>query len=147
MIIVLLNLLLLLLYFAVDDVPTEMWVIRYGIRDGVCAATSIKWKDLGHELLDREYHKELSIIETNYRFDVRTQFSKMFNKWTQTAPRASWRQLINALYKIGLTTLAKDVEQRLQPMKEHDGPVVPELPSGQQHQPDQVSPDKGMEVV
>ncbi|XP_065915423.1 uncharacterized protein [Dysidea avara] len=123
-----------------DDVPTELWVTRYGVRDGVCAAGNIKWKDLGHELLDREYHKELGIIETNHPFDVRARFSKMFNKWIQTTARASWRQLIKALFNIGLTALAKDVEQRLLPVRhDRDCLVVPEFPKSQPHQPDIVS--------
>ena len=141
-----------MLYFAVDDVPTELWVTRYGVRDGVCAAGNIKWKDLGHELLDREYHKELGIIETNHPFDVRARFSKMFNKWIQTTARASWRQLIKALFNIGLTALAKDVEQRLLPVRhDRDCLVVPEFPKSQPHQPDIVStttpPGKGMVFV
>ena len=42
----------------------------------------------------------------------------MFIKWRQRTPKASWKQLIEALNQIKLTQLASELEELLIPPKE-----------------------------
>ena len=66
-----------------------------------------KWYTLGVELLDGDT-AVLDVIETNYQSDD-DRCSRMFKKWLEMKPDASWSQLVTALNDIGLNTAADNV--------------------------------------
>ena len=73
--------------------------------DGV----TIKWYDIGVELLCSDDAVVLNVIRTNCPTDVTKCCTEMFNEWLQRVPDASWNQLAEALKKVGLNTAAKNV--------------------------------------
>ena len=73
------------------------------------AGVTIKWYDIGLELLDSDGAVVLNEIGTNYPTDVSKCCTEMFNEWLQRVPDASWNQLAEALKKVGLNTAAKDI--------------------------------------
>ena len=72
-----------------------------------------KWYDLGLELLETKYERELDIIEANYKTDVKTCCRQMFSKWLETQSDASWAQLIQAVTNIELNNVVCYIEQFL----------------------------------
>ena len=46
--------------------------------------------------------------------------SVMFKLWLERQPHATWRQLIDALYKVGLNKVADDLENLLRPAGEQE---------------------------
>ena len=93
---------------------------RYGrpsMRDlnkHVIPMVATRWYDLGLELLETQYERELEIIDTNYRNDVVTCCRKMFSKWLETqSDEASWDQLIQTVKNIELNDVANDIERLL----------------------------------
>ena len=68
---------------------------------------AIKWYTLGVELLGG-HTTELDVIETNYLSDD-DRCSRMFKKWLEMKPDASWSQLVIALKSIGLNFAADNV--------------------------------------
>ena len=80
----------------------------------VIPKVSIKWYDLGLELLEDEYEGELETIHKDYKADgSKTCCQKMFSKWLETRDGASWDQLIEAMRTIELNNVARDIEQLL----------------------------------
>ena len=67
-----------------------------------------KWYKLGVELLDSNT-SVLDVIETNYQSDD-DRCSRMFKKWLEMKPDASWSQLVAALNDIGLKSAANSVQ-------------------------------------
>ena len=61
---------------------------------------TIKWYELGVELLDNDVARKE--IEANHPNNVDTCCRKMFEKWLEVKPDASWSQLVIALNKIRL---------------------------------------------
>lgn len=74
-----------------------------------------KWYNLGVQLLDEGDVRELSTIETDYRGDVDACCTKMFERWLQIVPTASWDQLIKGLKapNIKLKKLASELMEML----------------------------------
>ena len=70
-----------------------------------------KWYDLGLELLETKYIRELDIIKANYRTDVKECCRQLFIKWLETRPDASWAQLIQAVKSIELHNAVCYIEQ------------------------------------
>jgi len=68
-----------------------------------------KWYKLGLELLDSNT-AVLDVIETNQPSDD-DRCIRMFKKWLEMKPDASWSQLVVALNNIGLKTAAENVHQ------------------------------------
>ena len=68
---------------------------------------AIKWYTLGVELLDG-HTAVLDVIETTYQSDD-NRCSRMFEKWLEMKPDASWSQLVIALNNIGLNFAADNV--------------------------------------
>ena len=56
---------------------------------------------------------DLDIIRINHPSDVEECCSRMFTKWRQRTPTASWKQLIEALKEVDLTQLASELEELL----------------------------------
>ena len=55
----------------------------------------------------------LDVIGRNHPNDIEECCSKMFTKWRQRTPKASWKQLIEALKEVELTQLASELEELL----------------------------------
>ena len=78
-------------------------------------SVSIKWHDLGIELLDSNDCQKLDIIEAENPSHLNKCCTKMFNLWLEKQSTASWNQLIEALRQPGveLDALASNIEQML----------------------------------
>ena len=78
-------------------------------------SATTKWYDLGVELLAEEDVQALDEIQSNYPRDANMCCTKMFQLWLDKQPKASWRQLIEALREpnIELKELANTIEQKL----------------------------------
>ena len=66
-----------------------------------------KWYILGVKLLNGNT-AVLDLIETNYLSDD-DRCSRMFKRWLEMKPDASWSQLVIALKNIGMNTAADNV--------------------------------------
>ena len=75
-----------------------------------------KWYDLGVQLLDNDAGV-LDVIKTDHPNDVSVCCSQMFNKWLERKSRANWSQLITALIKINLNTIAESVRNSVHKSK------------------------------
>ena len=96
--------------FAGHQQPSLKLLNRY-----VRCSVSMKWHDLGIELLDSDDVGELNTIEAEHPSDLNKCCTKMFDLWLKKQPTASWNQLIEALRQPGieLGTLASNIEQML----------------------------------
>ena len=68
-----------------------------------------RWHDLGRELLTDDTVGVLDVIKADHPNDVSACCNKMFAKWLQLQPDASWSQLIIALGNTGMKTTAENV--------------------------------------
>ena len=101
----------------VNDCPDDKHLNKY-VRGKVCAAGTNKWRDLGIVLMGQDAVTDLDVIRINHPNDVEECCSKMFTKWRQRTPKASWKQLIEALKEVELTQLASELEELLIPSVE-----------------------------
>ena len=67
----------------------------------IITVTSLKWYELGVELLDDNQIPKLDIIKANNN-DVSRCCSEMFSYWLQTHPNANWYELLAALRAPGV---------------------------------------------
>ena len=74
-----------------------------------------KWYGLGVQLFDDKDVKVLTSIELDYRGDVDACCIKMFERWLEIVPNASWGQLIDGLKapNVKLHKLANDLLTKL----------------------------------
>ena len=72
-----------------------------------------RWHDLGKELLTNDTVGTLDVIMADHRNDVSACCNKMFAKWLEFQPSATWSQLIAALRNIGMKTAAENVDKCL----------------------------------
>ena len=107
----------------VSDRPDDKHLNRY-VREKVCAAGTNKWRDLGIALMGQDAVPSLGVIRTNYPNDVEECCSRMFTKWHQRTPKASWKQLIEALKEVKLIQLASELEELLIPSVELEGTTI-----------------------
>ena len=71
-----------------------------------------EWYDLGLELLDSKYERELDIIETNHKTQgVQICCRKMFDIWLLKCDNVSWDKLVAALRKINQHHAASEIEK------------------------------------
>ena len=96
----------------VNECPDDEYLNKY-VREKVCAAGTNKWRDLGVVLMGQDAVTSLDVIRINHPNDVEECCSKMFTKWRQRTPKASWKQLIEALKEVDLTQLASELEELL----------------------------------
>ena len=68
-----------------------------------------RWYDLGTELLTYDTVGTLDVIKADYPNDVSACCNKMFVKWLELQPSATWSQLIIALGNIGMNVAAESV--------------------------------------
>ena len=91
----------------VSDHPAPKYLHRY-----VVIPVASKWHDIGLELMDIGDEHELDVLEAENDTE---RAKKMFKRWLEKKPDASWSDLIKALkmQHIGLCTLAYDIEGKL----------------------------------
>ena len=111
----------------VNDCPDDKHLNKYVIKK-VCAAGTDKWRELGTVLMGQDAVTNLDIIRINYPNDVEERCSRMFTKWRQRTPTASWKQLIEALKEVKLTQLASELEELLIPSEQES--KTSQLPLG-----------------
>ena len=61
---------------------------------------------------------DLDTIRVDYYYNVKQCCSRMFTEWRQRTPKASWKQLMEALKEVKLTQLASELEELLMPSVE-----------------------------
>ena len=91
------------------DRPDLRLLFKHVLKD-----VSSKWHDLGLELLEQNDKVNLNVIKINYAGDVTECCKEMFHSWL-TYPNPTWNQLIQALKKVELYSLAAKVEGMLMP--------------------------------
>ena len=103
------------LLFIVADRP-EMQYLHSHVMDGLgtaCQRNPETWLYLGLKLMpDRE--KQLRKIHSSAGAKVTNSCVLLFDLWLQQ-PKASWRQLIEALKNESLDNLATQIEGKLEP--------------------------------
>ena len=72
-----------------------------------------RWHDLGRELLTDDTVGVLDVIKVDHPNDALACCNKMFIKWLQLQPDATWSQLIIALGNIGMKATAENVIKHL----------------------------------
>ena len=105
-----------MLFLPVNDRPDDKHLNKY-VRGKVCAAGTDKWRDLGIMLMGQDDVYVLDIIKANSNDNVAC-CTRMFTEWRQRTPKASWKQLIEALKEVKLTQLASELEELLMPSVE-----------------------------
>ena len=68
-----------------------------------------RWHDLGTQLLTDDTVGVLDVIKADHPNDVSACCNKMFVKWLELQPNATWSQLITALSIIGMKTTAENI--------------------------------------
>ena len=68
-----------------------------------------QWYDIGLELLTGDTTGTLDVIKADYPNDASACCNKMFVKWLELQPSATWSQLIIALVNIGMNAAAENV--------------------------------------
>ena len=74
---------------------------------------AVRWHDLGTQLLTDDTVGVLDVIKADHPNDVIACCNKMFVKWLELQPTATWSQLITALSIIGMKTTAENVIKHL----------------------------------
>ena len=72
-----------------------------------------RWHDLGTELLTDDTVGILDVIKIDHPNDAITCCNKMFVKWLELQPNATWSQLITALCNIGMNTAAEVIKHSI----------------------------------
>ena len=117
----------------VNDCPDDKYLNKY-VRGKVCAAGANKWRDLGIVLMGQDAVTDLDMIRVDYPYNIKECCSRMFTEWRQRTPKASWKQLIEALKEVKLTQLASELEELLIPSVECHKHVEQESKVSQQQQ-------------
>ena len=110
----------------VNNRPDDKHLNKY-VRGKVCAAGTDKWRDLGIVLMGQDDVYVLDIIKANSNDNV-TCCTRMFTEWRQRTPKASWKQLIEALKEVKLIQLASELEELLIPSEQES--KTSQLPLG-----------------
>ena len=94
------------------------------VRRKVCVAGTDKWHDLGIALMGQDAVIDLDTIRVDNPYNVKKCCSRMFTVWHQRTPKASWKQLIEALKEVKLTKLASELEEFLHPAELEEQSVL-----------------------
>ena len=78
-----------------------------------CESNSQAWKDLGAELIP-DGDDAVRAIAANNPSDLTRCCALMLDKWLEKEPKASWKQLIEALNEIELNSLAAEIKKKLE---------------------------------
>ena len=87
-----------ILMFLIGNSKPTLKILQHA---NIITATSLKWHELGVELLDDNQIPQLDIIKANNN-DVSRCCSEMFSYWLQTHPNANWYELVAALRAPGI---------------------------------------------
>ena len=68
-----------------------------------------RWYDIGLHLLTDDTTGTLDVIKADHPNDASACCNKMFVKWLELQPSATWSQLIIALGNIGMNATAENV--------------------------------------
>ena len=68
-----------------------------------------RWYDLGMRLFTDDTTGTLDVIKADHPNDASACCNKMFAKWLELQPSATWSQLIIALVNIGMNSAAENV--------------------------------------
>lgn len=81
----------------------------------VVQESSVKWRDIGVQLLNPPSDSVLDIIEKDNPRDIRGCCKYVLQKWLNKNPDASWDQLLEALRSpsVELDYLAEQIEHKL----------------------------------
>jgi len=79
------------------------------------AGVATRWYDLGVELLDSNT-AVLDVIQSDHQ-SSHDRCSQMFKTWLKMKSDANWCQLVTALNKIGLKTVADNIHRNTIPSK------------------------------
>ena len=94
------------------DYPTPQQISN--ILSPEASGVSVQWYDLGLQLLDdKDGPGILETIMADHPNDVNSCCKKMFIKWLLMKPDATWGQLVTALTRIGMNTVAADLRKQL----------------------------------
>ena len=105
------NSLYLDLLFLGSHYPTPKQ-IRNILKPGT-SGVAVRWYDLGLQLLDDVAGPGvLELIKADHRNNNNTCCNEMFVKWLQMKPDATWNELVRALNKIGLNSVAADLKKQ-----------------------------------
>ena len=74
---------------------------------------AVRWHDLGKELLTNDTVGTQDVIKADHPNDVSACCNKMFVKWLEFQPNATWSQLIAALRNIEMNAAAENVNKCL----------------------------------
>ena len=94
------------------DRPALKYLNKY-----VKEEASVKWHDLGLELLDPKDEGKLNEIQYSGHRDVSARCKQMFQLWLERCPDATWEHLIQALKEVELNHLAAKICWMLQSPK------------------------------
>ena len=100
------------LFSPVTDRPDDKYLNKF-LREKVCAAGATKWRDLGIALMGQDAVSGLDVIRINYPCNVEECCARMFSKWRQKTPTATWEKLLQALKEVNLLELASELEELL----------------------------------
>ena len=104
-----------------NERPEDKYLNKF-VRDKICAACANnpeKWRDVGIQLMGQENAAKLDVIKTD-KSDVTQRCSAMLSLWRQRQPKANWDQLIRALQRVDLETLADEINKLLKPSRSVD---------------------------
>ena len=96
----------------VDDHPEVKYLNRH-VKESICAAGPEVWLDLGVELLQQKDVIALKAIKNAHKSELAMCCSEMFELWLERQPKATWRNLIDALKQIHQNKLAFNIEDLL----------------------------------
>ena len=71
---------------------------------------TLKWYEIGLELLDSNNVVVLDVIKEKYPNDANKCCTEMFKKWLEYKPDGDWDQLAMALNKLELNSAAKSIK-------------------------------------
>ena len=100
--------------YAGKDSPTIKQI--HNILKPDATGVAARWYNLGIQLnMDTG---TLESIKANNPSDVNASCTAMFNQWLRMIPEASWKQLVCALKRIGMSQAVNDLNRQITGLKE-----------------------------
>ena len=87
----------------IEERPNMMQLFKIMMEEPIAT----KWYELGLELLENSY--PLEVIKADNPNSVESCCLKMFQRWLEVKPDASWSQLVTALNEIELGSAAHTI--------------------------------------
>ena len=96
-----------MLHITGHQYPTPKQIRNYLKPD--TSGLAARWYELGKQLLTADTVGTLDVIKADHPSDVSACCNKMFAKWLELQPEATWNQLIDALRMIEMNVPAENV--------------------------------------